>query len=721
VKSAPAITDRNVRTRSVYGGVAAIVIAVVLVWSNSFSAPFLLDDYESIVSNTTIRDLLSLGWLKPPAEIGETVSGRPVLNFSFALNHVLGGLDVRGYRAVNVLLHVISACILFALVRRTLARSNTDKIAAPLALAIALIWALHPLQTSAVTYVVQRAESLAGLFALLTLYGFVRGAAVPNGRRWFAVSCAASLLGIGTKETAVVAPLVVLLYDRAFMAGSFRAAFRVRSRYYMLLAATWLPLLALVWKNTGRGGSAGFAAAIEPWTYFATQCEAIVRYLGLAFWPAFQVFDYGVPTVEGLREVLPEFLLLCSLAAGVIWALWRNRPIGFLGACFFLALAPSSSVVPVATQTMAEHRMYLALAPLIVAVSLAIEKLFKAPNALRAWRLSTVLAIAVIVALGITTFARNQVYRSELALWEDTVAKRPENPRAQNNLGSALRSAGRTDEAKAAFRRAIELQPNHAFAQFNWGTMLLSERRWDEAAARFRDAIAGDPNYLDAHINLGRALGEMGRIDEAMAEYRIALQIDPRAQDARTNLAALLIKQGQFDAGEAMLRDVLAEAPNLAEVHYHLGLARQRSGKIDEAEAELREALRLKPELAVAHVALGNILVRRREISSAEASYREAIRRDPELAEAHFALGNVFVKGQKMTEAMDAYREALALEPSHIQARNNLANSQLMTGQLAEAIENYQASLRLRPDDSAVRQNLDIARELLRRKTSEAR
>src|SRR5690606_29386455 len=132
----------------------------------------------------------------------------------------------------------------------------------------------------------------------------------------------------------------------------------------------------------------------------------------------------------------------------------------FFGACFFLALAPSSSFIPVATQTIAEHRMYLALAPLVVAVCVAGRRLLIAPSKAQTPRSFIIATTVVIVALGTATFARNQAYRSELTLWQDTVAKKPENPRAQNNLGLALRSAGRIDEAKAAFRRAIELQPN---------------------------------------------------------------------------------------------------------------------------------------------------------------------------------------------------------------------------------------------------------------------
>jgi Flp pilus assembly protein TadD len=593
VNSSPAQSGQRAGSLPNYS-VVVIVVAVVLAWSNSFPAPFLLDDYESIVSNPTIRDLASLAWLRPPSTMGETVSGRPVLNFSFALNYALSGLDVRGYRAVNVLLHVISACLLFGLSRRTLAKTNNDQSAVWLALTIALIWALHPLQTAAVTYVVQRAESLAGLFALLTLYAFARGSTEPRGWRWMCVAWIASLLGMGTKETAAVVPLVVLLYDRAFVSLSFRAAFHARGRFYLLLGATWLLLIALVWTNAGRGGSAGFGAAIGSWTYFATQCEAIVRYLTLFVWPGSQVFDYGVHTVEGLGDVLPQFFLLCALAIGVIWALWRNQVMGFLGACFFLGLAPSSSFIPVATQTVAEHRVYLALAPLVVAVCLGVRELLKSLSPVIAGRLKIVVAAAVIVTLGGATFARNQVYRSELALWQDTVAKRPQNPRAQNNLGVALLSAARTDEAATAFRKAVQLQPNHAFAHFNLGSILITQGRREEAVAHFTAALEADPQYASARVNLARALEQLGRTDEAIAQFRTAADASP---DPETHFAmgALLAKQRRIKEAARAFEAALAINPDHVAARANLANCQLFTGDVEAAIRNYEAVLRARP------------------------------------------------------------------------------------------------------------------------------
>ncbi len=678
-------------------GVGLIVAAVVLAWSNSLTGPFVLDDHSSIVDNPTIRHLWPPDWLRPPATAGETVSGRPVLNFTFAVNHAVGGLEVRGYHVANLLIHVAAALVLWGLLRRTPAVGEGG-----IALVATLLWALHPLDTAAVTYVVQRAESLAGLFALLTLYGFVRGAQ-GGGTRWFVAAVLAGLLGVGTKETVAVVPVLALLYDRAFLAGSFRAAWQLRGRVHAALLATWLPLAVLVWTNAGRGGSVG-TAVIGTGAYFLTQCAAMVRYLGLVFWPVGQVFDYGTPVMTDLGAVLPQFLLLAGLAGAALWLLVRNRPAGSAGAAFFLLLAPSSSFVPVATQTIAEHRMYLALAALAALVCAAAGA--RLPR-----RLAVGLAVVAIVALGAATFARNRVYQSTLSLWTDTVAARPDNPRAHYNLGFALAAAGRTGEAAEEFERTLMLQPNHAFAHFELGKAALLAGRWAGAADRFAAAVHADPRFVDARVNLGQALTQLGRGEEAIAQYREALTLEPAAPDIRVNLAGALIQQGQVGEGTAMLREVLATSPDLPGAHFHLGLALVKSRDPVAAEEEFRTALRLQPDFTAAQRALGQALASRGDLAGAETAFRETLRLDGGSAATWFALGNLLARQQRFPEAIAAYQAALAREPAHLDARSNLANSLLFTGRLDEAIANYEAVLQARPNDARTRENLRLARE----------
>ena len=652
--------------------IAALLLftAALLAWSNSFTAPFEFDDHGSILGNATIRQLVPPTWLHPPATAGETVSGRPVLNFSFAVNHALGGLDVRGYHAVNLLIHALAGLVLWAILRRLPVGGGPA-----VALAIALLWTVHPLQTAAVTYVVQRAESLAGLFSLLALYGFIRGAEGGEGRRWFVLAVACCLLGVGTKETAAAVPIIVLLYDRTFRAGSFRAAWQTRGRVHAALFATWLPLALLAFANRARGGSAG-NGTIDVGSYFLTQGEAIGRYLRLTFWPAGQVFDYGTPLAAGLGAVAGQFLLLVLLAGVTLWLLVRNRPAGFAGACFFLLLAPSSSFVPVATQTIAEHRMYLALAvPLALAVAVIAPRLKASVAGF------TLVAVAT-GAFGAATFMRNAVYASPLWLWGDTVAKRPDNPRAHYNLGLALREAGRGEEARGEFERTLTLNPRHAFANYELGNAAFATGRWGDAATFFEHAVAADPQFVAARVNLGQALDALGRTDEALAQYREALAADPGAADVRVNLGGLLVKHGRAGEGEALLREALAIDPALPEAHYHLGLARRQAGALGEAEVEFRMAVTMKSDTGA--------------------------------AEAWFALGNLLARQERVGEAAVAFQSALDRDPAHALARASLANCQLMTGRLDEAVANYEAVLRVRPNDAAVQRNLELARQMKR-------
>ena len=293
-----------------------IALATVVAYENSFRGPFVFDDRASISENATIRHLWPI-WkpLFPPNLHGETVGGRPLLNFSLALNYAASGFEVWSYHVGNLAIHLLAALLLFGVVRRTLLLPGLGEqwngAATPLALVVALLWAVHPLQTESVTYIVQRAESLVGLFYLLTLYCVIRGAS--SSPWWYAAAVAACALGMASKEIMVSAPLIVLLYDRAFLAGSFRDAWRRRWGLYLALATTWLLLGWLAISAGNRGGSAGFGVGMSAWAYLCTQFGAIAHYLRLSFWPHPLVLDYGIDTAHGAVEIVPYAVVVGRL------------------------------------------------------------------------------------------------------------------------------------------------------------------------------------------------------------------------------------------------------------------------------------------------------------------------------------------------------------------------------------------------------------------------
>jgi tetratricopeptide (TPR) repeat protein len=569
---------------------AGISAAALAAYHNTFSVPLLYDDNQAILNNQTIRHLGSA--FSPPGRAA--VFGRPLLNVSLAINYSLGGTAVWGYHALNLAIHILAALTLFGIIRRT-CRLREEAPETAIAFSAAILWTLHPLQTGAVTYIVQRAESLMGLYYLLTLYGFIRGAQTGDRYRWpwFALSIASCLFGMATKEVMATAPLIVLLYDRTFVAGSMREAFRRRWSYYALLAATWLLLGFLVVSAYGRGGAGAKETAAVWWRYALTQLPAIAHYLRLCFWPYPLIFDYGTAVVAPSLRLLPYGLIVVALMVATLWALIKRPAVGFLGACFFAILAPTSSFVPVAGETMADYRMYLPSIPVIVLVVLAIYRYLP--------RAALPVCLALAACLGLATVQRNRDYTSEEAIWSDVVAKLPGNYRAHANLGNALsRIPGRLPDAIAQFEAALQIDPDFANAHNNLGLALATvPERIPEAIAHYEAALRIKPDYPEAHNNLGAALaGIPGRLPDAIAQFEAALAINADYADAHNNLGAMLAGEpGRLPEAITHFEAAVRIDPNLAQAHLNLGNALQEEGGHEaEARAQFDAARRLNPD-----------------------------------------------------------------------------------------------------------------------------
>ncbi len=329
---------------------AIIAAAVVAVYWNSFSGAMVLDDLGWIRDNASIHRLSSIGDVLFPHNMG-ALGGRPLVSLSLAINYAIGGTDPAGYHAVNLAIHLLAALTLFGLVRRTLMLPSLGDrchaAATPLAFAVALVWAVHPLTTAAVTYIIQRTESLMALLYLVTLYCFVRGTTTsaehPLARRlWYAASVLACALGMVTKEVMFTAPLVALLYDSFFVAGSFRRAISERHWLYGCLAATWSLGALMLWLTEFHANTTGFGVAAFTWqSYVLTQPGVILHYLQSAFWPADLCLDYGWPAVNSIWQVVLPGIVVAALLAATVFGLAKRSPLGFLGACFFLILAPT--------------------------------------------------------------------------------------------------------------------------------------------------------------------------------------------------------------------------------------------------------------------------------------------------------------------------------------------------------------------------------------------
>jgi protein O-mannosyl-transferase len=533
------------------------------------------------VENAHIRSLRPLS-AAMSAPRDSTLAGRPIASLTFALNYALtraevrnaltpvrGGLpdrrfleNVRGYHAVNLTIHLIAGLALFGIVRRTLLTARLHDTfgaaATGLALSIAAIWIVHPLQTSSVTYVVQRVEVLMGMFYLLTLYCAIRAAGAPTGERqragpyrgseasaapvWWSVAAVVSCaLGMGSKEVMATAPIVVILWDVVFN----RDAMVRRRGLYAALCATWMILAVLV-AGGPRSLSVGFGFAEWPWwRYLLAQSAIVLHYLRLALVPWPLVLDYSWMPPASVRDVVLPFAAISALVALTAWGLRRRSPAAFAGACVFIILAPTSSVLPIVTEVAAEHRMYLPLAPVVaLAVAgafLGLRRAAGTPQSSRAAVRAGATAVALVVAVSVVmTRARNADYHAYERIWSDTIAKRPRNARAQNNYAASLVADGRFAEAEAHLRIAVDADPMFAEAQANLGVALCAQSQFDEGIAHLKRAIAIRPDYAAAYRNLGEAYAAQGRLGEAAAQYLRGAEVQPDAVEILNRAAWIL-------------------------------------------------------------------------------------------------------------------------------------------------------------------------------------
>jgi len=684
-----------------------IIGATAAAYANTFAVPFVFDDVASIVDNPTIRRLWPPGEvLTPPAGWGLTVGGRPLLNLSLAINYAISGLEVWSYHLVNLAIHLLAGLALYGLIRRTLELPGwKDRLAGKadmLALMIALIWALHPLQTESVTYVVQRAESLMGFWFLFSLYAFVRGVGSPGGRRWWVLSILACWLGVATKEVAALIPVLVLLYDRTFVSGSFGAAWRNHRAVHLALTLSWVPLSWLVLGAGGnRGNTMGFDIGVAWVGFWLTQFEAVVRYLGLIFWPAPLVFDYGNVVETTWREAWWWSLPVVALVVATLVALFRRPVAGFLGVWFFGILAPTS-VMPSVVQATVEHRMYLPLAA-VVAGLMALAALRLSPRSLGL--VGAVLALAA----GVATSARNSVYATEESLWRDTVAKRPDNARAHNNLGRVLQRDGRFDEAADHYAKAASLDPQNAQAHFNLGLVRFRQGDPEAAIPSFDRAVELLPHFGLAHLNRGLASRALGRPEQSLASLSESVKHPPVTPEAFFHLGVALSERGRDAEAVEYYRQAVAAHPAYLHALVNGGSALLRLTEVNEAAAWLERALALDPTSADIHFNLGLVETARGRTTVALERYQEAVRLDPTHASARLNFGIALGQSGDVAGALRELTEAARLRPDSPETLSNLGTALLEAGRSDDALAVYEATLRLAPSDPQAHYNAGYA------------
>jgi len=741
-------TGRLLSGRRLTHPVTALLILVLLaalIYSNTFSAAFHFDDIPNIVDNPYIKHLANL----------LDLSGSRYVGFlTFALNYRFGALSVFGYHLVNLLIHITNGALVYALVRLLFRAADSSPASRPspahaIALSTALLFVAHPIQTQAVTYIVQRFASLAALFYLLTVLCYLKWRlSSPESKRrhlWYAAAFLATILGMKTKEITFTLPFMLLLVEFVFFGPPTRRQWLALIPFFLTL-----PIIPLSRPGALGEGEAGFARdafALSRPDYLFTQFRVIMTYLRLLVWPVDQNLDYDYPASHSLLEppVFLSFLFLCALFAAAVYLVFlsrraaadpRLRLIGFGLLWFFVTLSIESSVIPI-RDVIFEHRVYLPSAGLFLGVGVAV--LGYADRA-RVW---AALGIGVLVLiLSVLTYERNLVWKDEASLWTDVVRKSPNKARGHNNLGVNFEKLQRTDDALEEYKSALTFQPDYVQAHNNLGVVYEKLGRLEEAVEEYKTALSLQPDFVEAHNNLGNALEGAGRLDEALREYKTAIdinpafskayynlglfyyhhaepskalpalekavQIDPDYAKARNNLGALYKDMGQYDKAIHEYKTALSLQPDFAEAHTNLGIVYKLLGRLDEAVAEYQSALRLDPDNVETHNNLGIVYSRMGRPEEAIREFQTALTLKPDFAEVHNNLGNAYQKQGRREQALGEYKTAITLKPDYIEAHYNLGVGYYQQGHLSEALAEFEQTVRLKPDYAEAHNNLGV-------------
>jgi tetratricopeptide (TPR) repeat protein len=688
-----------------------IVLLAVLAYSNTLGAPFQFDEESLISENPIIKDL---GYILNPSEAKELpeygIFRRRYVGFvSFALNYRIHGLDVTGYHVFNILLHILNALLVYAFVLLIfstphLGASSLRKHSRFIALVSGLVFVLHPVQIEAVTYVYQRMASLVCFFYILTLvlYAKFRLASMDKGAEkrpllvYYLPAVVCIILAVKTKEPALTLPFAVMLYEYFFFSGPKKARI-------LLILPLFLPLILYPLALNESGLSMGtvlFGADsdvseivsrstfdsehLNPsetrWEYLVTQPRVAVTYLRLLFFPVNQNFIYDYYRSESLfeQEVLLSLLLLISILGLAVYSYFQSRTrnagyriIAFGIIWFFLTLSVESSIIPLPF-VITEYRLYLPGVGIIMAVLTGVVMVTRKIVSGRSKAIVTAFLVLIPVVFGAYTYARNNVWRTNISLWEDVVRKSPRDGRARNNLGKAYNEAGMHEKASHHLQKAISLSPMSHKAHNNLGVAYRSMGMAEKAIEHLQFAIRLKPDFITAYINLGNAYHTEGLNDKAIEQYNIALDRSPNHAESHYNIGIAYAAVGQVSQAIEHYKSAIELDPKNFDAYNNLGVIYMSEGMVENAIEYFKIVLRLSPDYENAYFNLGEAFWTKGLADEAIKNYKAFLRCRPDYAEAHYNIGLAYEAKGLTDKAEDHYRRVLTLNPDYEEAQRLL-------------------------------------------------
>jgi len=569
--------------RQVFFAFTVLAVLLFSIYGNSFDCSWHFDDAANITNNTAIH-LKSLSWdgtkqILLEGHVGANASPRPLAYLSFALNYFFGGLDVFGYHLVNLLIHWVASIFLFLFIRAALNLDSLKKKygshAYPVALLASVFWAVHPIQTQAVTYIVQRMTSLAGMFYIMSMYFYLKARTSDHRTRrvvFSLVSLFAFVLGMGSKENALLLLLSIGLFELLLVHGNRSWSSAKKGKIFIgILGVT--SLIGFLWTYFGNGNVfstilAGYEyRPFTLWERLLTESRVVVFYLSLLLYPmperlsiahGFQVSTSVLNPVS----TLPSLLFIFGITGLLIGVARRYPLLSFSFLFFFVNHLMESTILPL--ELAYEHRNYvpsmLFFVPFAFGFCFLMEK-YRAKRVMKYF--ISLFVVLALVAFAHATYVRNMAWKSPDTLWLDAAAKAPGESRVHHNLGAQYQGRGQAEKAMGEYEKALSLR------QY--------PRKGEEAATYF---------------NLGNLHRDLGNPDRAGFFYQRAIQVDPNWYPALNSLAVLYERQGRMDAVLPLLRKALVVEPESSHASFNLGLFHLKNGEPEKAVPFFNIAMR---------------------------------------------------------------------------------------------------------------------------------
>jgi protein O-mannosyl-transferase len=717
-----------------------IPLIVFVTYSNIYNSPFVFDDIQRIVENKIIKDVSNY------YSLSKILKPRGIVDFTFAINYHFGKLNVFGYHLVNVVIHVLNSFLVYFLSLTIFKQLSISPISLKeksvfgepgslirtAAIFSSLVFAAHPIQTQAVTYISQRYASMAAMFFMASVLfylhariiqqrekniGGVRGEKKNRIRKiklvkFYILSSFCGILAFLCKQNTASLPGVILLGEYLLFDQTWQG-WKKKTPWFFLFIGLWVIFILyiagfFVSGFEGRGILEDVSdimketEAISRLNYLYTQFNVLVIYLRLLFLPINQNLDYFYPFKSGFFDGLTPmaFIILTTVACIGVWSIKKRPAVTFSIFWFFITLSVESSIIPI-RDALFEHRLYLPMFGFgLVIIFLIFDLLSKRRF------VAFLLSFAIIILFGATTYHRNGVWKNDVTIWADVVSKSTQNPRGYNNYGNAMYYQGHMEKAIEQYMTALRIKPDFANARNNLGSAIYKQGDTKEAVYHYLVALRLKPDFEKAHNNIGVAFNELGRTEKAINHYLLALRKKPDYEEAQYNLGLALKKQGRMDEAIEHFLDALRINPYNEKTHTDLGIALYRKGRFLEAFNHFSEALKIKDDFDKAHYNLGLALYNQGRKTEGIKHYMKALKINPANVEAHYNLGLALQNLDRLDGAMVNYFKVLRLQPDYVDAYNNLAIVLYRKGNIEGAISNLRKALLINPYHVNAKNNL---------------